>query len=198
MITAIFFDLFGVLLGIDQSVVVQYLSNLTEVPYLKTREIVMGEPFMRLERGEVKFSKYVDEIRKVLPNGSRIEKNILKEMWMNAEVGEMPAISLLRDLLANYQVWVISNTSEKHIKILQTKFAFLNHVNGIVTSERAGAYKPNPEIYQFALSEAHVDVLSSVFIDDSSVNVESAKNVGIISHHYVGYDQLMVFLKQNM
>ena len=82
MITTIFFDLFGVLLGIDQSVVVQYLSNLTEAPYLKTREIVMGEPFMRLERGEVKFSKYVDEIRKVLPNGSRIEKNILQEMHL--------------------------------------------------------------------------------------------------------------------
>jgi len=35
-ISTIFFDLFGVLLGIDQSVVIQYLSKLTDTPYLKS------------------------------------------------------------------------------------------------------------------------------------------------------------------
>ena len=54
-ISTIFFDLFGVLLGIDQSVVIQYLSKLTDTPYLKTREITMGEPYMQLERGEIIF-----------------------------------------------------------------------------------------------------------------------------------------------
>ena len=56
-ITTIFFDLFGVLLGIDQSVVVQYLSKLTNASYLKTREITMGEPYMRLERGDIIFQE---------------------------------------------------------------------------------------------------------------------------------------------
>ena len=59
-ITTIFFDLFGVLLGIDQSVVVQYLSKLTGAPYLETREVAMGESFMRLERSEINFTQYVD------------------------------------------------------------------------------------------------------------------------------------------
>ena len=60
-ITTIFFDLFGVLLGIDQSVVIQYLSKLTDTPYIETREIALGEPFMRLERGEVTFTRYVED-----------------------------------------------------------------------------------------------------------------------------------------
>ena len=197
-ITTIFFDLFGVLLGVDQSVVVQYLSRLIGAPYLKTRETAMGEPYMQLERGEINFTQYVDEIRAALPNGNRIEAGPLQDIWMNSKVGEMPAVSLLEKLLANYGVWIISNTTESHIKSLQSKFAFLGLVSGIITSERAGAHKPNQKIFQFALLEANTDTTSSIFIDDSRANVRSAEDLGIASHHYACYDGLMSFFKENM
>ena len=197
-ITTIFFDLFGVLLGIDQSVVVQYLSKLTNTSYLKTREITMGEPYMRLERGEVTFKEYVGDISAMLPNGSRIDADSLREIWMNSKIGEMPAVSLLDDLLINYPIWVISNTTEAHIKKLQSQFLFLNSFNGIITSERAGTHKPNPSIFNFALSEANTDVASSLFIDDSHTNIESAKNIGIVSHHYTEFDGLIDFLQKNL
>lgn len=195
-ISTIFFDLFGVLLGIDQSVVVQYLSKLTNTSYLKTREITMGEPYMRLERGEVTFKEYVKDIRAMLPNGNRIDADSLREIWMNSKIGEMPAVSLLDDLLINYPVWVISNTTEAHIKSLQSQFVFLNSFNGIITSERAGTHKPNPSIFNFALSEANTDPLSSLFIDDSYANVESAENLGFRVHHYADYQKLEDFLSQ--
>jgi FMN phosphatase YigB (HAD superfamily) len=193
-ITTIFFDLFGVLLGIDQSVVIQYLSNLTGLPYLKTREVAMGEPFMRLERSEINFTQYTDEIRAALPNGNRIEVNGLRDIWMNSNVGEMPAVSLIEKLQPDYGVWIISNTTESHIRSLQSKFTFLGLVSGIITSERAGAHKPNQKIFQFALSEANSSAVSSIFIDDSHANVESAESMGFVSHHYIGFDRLMDFL----
>ena len=197
-ISTIFFDLFGVLLGIDQSVVVQYLSKLTNTSYLKTREITMGEPYMQLERGEVTFKEYVEDISAMLPNGKRIDVNSLREIWMNSKIGEMPAVSLLDDLLINYPIWVISNTTEAHIKSLQSQFVFLNSFNGIITSERAGTHKPNPSIFNFALSEANTDVASSLFIDDSHTNTESAKNIGIVSHHYTDFDGLVGFFQKNL
>ena len=193
-ITTIFFDLFGVLLGIDQSVVVQYLSKLIGAPYLEAREIAMGEPFMRLERSEINFTQYVDEIRAALPNGNRIDADDLRDIWMNSKVGEMPAVSLLEKLQTDYGVWIISNTTESHIRSLKLKFSFFNLVNGIITSERAGAHKPNQKIFQFALSEANTDSASSIFIDDSYANVRSAKDVGIASHHYVGFDGFMKYI----
>ena len=196
-ITTIFFDLFGVLLGIDQSVVVQYLSKLTDTPFLITREITMGESYMRLERGEIKFKEYVEAIRVMLPNGSHIDGDDLGDIWMNSKIGEMPAVSLLDELLNHYKVWVISNTTESHIKSLKSQFTFLEKINGIVTSERAGAHKPNPNIFQFALEEANTDVASSLFIDDSYTNIESAENLGIVSHHYTRFDELVKFLKKN-
>ena len=196
-ITTIFFDLFGVLLGIDQSVVVQYLSKLTDTPFLITREITMGESYMRLERGEIIFDDYVEAIRVMLPNGSHIDGDDLRDIWMNSKIGEMPAVSFLDELLNHYKVWVISNTTESHIKSLKSQFTFLEKINGIVTSERAGAHKPHPNIFQFALEEANTDVASSLFIDDSYTNIESAENLGIVSHHYTRFDELVKFLEKN-
>ena len=192
-ITTIFFDLFGVLLGIDQSVVIQYLSNLTGLPYLKTREVAMGEPFMRLERNEINFTQYTDEIRAALPNGNQIEDGPLRDFWMNSKVGEMPAVSLLEKLQSSCEVWIISNTTESHIRSLQSKFTFLDLVSGIITSERAGAHKPNQKIFQFALSETNTNAAASIFIDDSHANVKSAESMGFTSHHYAGFDGLIEF-----
>jgi HAD superfamily hydrolase (TIGR01509 family) len=81
---------------------------------------------------------------------------------------------------------------------LQSQFVFLNSFNGIITSERAGTHKPNPSIFNFALSEANTDVASSLFIDDSHTNTESAKNIGIVSHHYTDFDGLVGFLQKNL
>ena len=194
-ITTIFFDLFGVLLGIDQSVVVQYLSKLTNTSYLKVREITMGEPYMQLERGEVTFKEYVEDISAILPNGNRIDGDDLRDIWMNSKIGEMPSVSLLDELLINYKVWVISNTTESHIKSLKLQFTFLEEINGIVTSERAGTHKPNPSIFNFALSEANTDTLSSLFIDDSNANVISAENMGFKVHHYFNFEKFQQFIQ---
>jgi FMN phosphatase YigB (HAD superfamily) len=195
-INTIFFDLFGVLLGIDQSVVVQYLSTLTNTSYLKTREITMGESYMQLERGEIKFQEYIELIMALLPNGDRIDTDRLRDVWMNSKIGEMPVVSLLDELQKKYAVWVISNTTEAHIKNLQSQFVFLNSFNGLVTSERAGTHKPHPNIFKFALEEANTDVTSSIFIDDSFSNVESAENMGFTVHHYTDYQKLEDFLNQ--
>ena len=194
-INTVFFDLFGVLLGIDQSVVVQYLSKLTNTPYLKTREITMGEPYMRLERGETKFQEYVEDIRALLLNGDRIDADRLRDIWMNSRVGEMPVVSLLNKLQKKYAVWVISNTTEAHINSLKSQFVFLNSFNGLVTSERAGTHKPYPNIFKFALEEANTDVTSSIFIDDSFSNVEAAENMGFTVHRYINFETFQQFIQ---
>ena len=195
-INTVFFDLFGVLLGIDQSVVVQYLSKLTNTPYLKIREITMGEPYMQLERGEIKFQEYVEDIRALLPNGDRIDADRLRDVWINSKVGEMPAVSLLDGLQKKYDIWIISNTTEAHITSLQSQFVFLNSFNGIITSEGAEFHKPHPNIFKFALEEANTDATSSIFIDDSYGNVKSAENMGFKVHHYTDYQTLEDFLNQ--
>tara|TARA_B100001123_G_scaffold415361_1_gene515796 strand:- start:32 stop:643 length:612 start_codon:yes stop_codon:yes gene_type:complete len=197
-IHTIFFDLFGVLLGVDQSVVIQYLSKLTGTTYLQTREITMGEAFMRLERGEIKFKEYVENIQEFMPNGNLIESDSLRDIWINSNIGEMPAVSLVADLLKNYNVWVISNTTESHIRKLKTQFTFLEKFNGIVSSQRAEYHKPHPNIFKFAFKEAHCERGNSLFIDDSQSNIDTAEALGIASHHYTDFEGLVQFFDSKL
>jgi len=131
----------------------------------------------------------------LLPNGDRIDAVRLRDIWMNSKMCEMPVVSLLGGLQKKYAVWVISNTTETHIKSLQSLFIFLNSFNGLVTSERAGTHKPHPNIFKFALEEADTDVTSSIFIDDSFSNVEAAENMGFTVHHYVNFETFQQFIQ---
>jgi FMN phosphatase YigB (HAD superfamily) len=155
----------------------------------------MGESYMQLERGEIKFQEYIELIMALLPNGDRIDTDRLRDVWMNSKIGEMPVVSLLDELQKKYAVWVISNTTEAHIKNLQSQFVFLNSFNGLITSERAGTHKPHPNIFKFALEGANTNTTSSIFIDDSYSNVESAENMGFTVHHYVNFETFQQFIQ---
>ncbi len=193
-ITTIYFDLFGVLLGSDQSTILQYLTKTTRLDYLEVKNIAMGETFMKLERQEINFNQYIEEIKKLLPNEDKIQSSILKDLWMGSNIAEMPAVSLLNKLNEKYKIWIISNTLENHIEKLKTNFSFLNHIDGIITSEKAGVHKPNPFIFNFALNNSNSSAFNSLFIDDTLINTNAAENMGFKSYHVTNYDQFMSFL----
>ena len=68
-IKCIFFDLFGVLLGMNQSTTITISPKKIKLPYLETKDIVMGEVLMRLKRREINFRQYFHNIQYALPNG---------------------------------------------------------------------------------------------------------------------------------
>ena len=191
-IDTIFFDLFGVLVGINMEVVINHISKSTNTPFSTTKDIIMGEPFMKLERKEIDFTEYFNEISIYLPKNS-ITINKLNSLWVNSEIGELPIASEINELTKKYKVWIITNTTEAHIKKLKNEFSFLYNVNGIITSETAGFQKPNYKIFQYALDKSKSNVTSSIFIDDNLSNVNSAENFGIISHRYIDYNQFLIF-----
>ncbi len=191
-IDTIFFDLFGVLIGINMEVVINHISKATNTPFLTTKDIIMGEPFMKLERKEINFIEYFNQISIHFPKNS-ITINKLNRIWVNSETGELPIASEINELVEKYNIWIITNTTESHIKNLKQKFSFLYNVNGIITSETAGYQKPNYKIFSYALKKAKSDFASSIFIDDNFSNVNSAESLGIISHRYIDYNQFLTF-----
>ncbi len=85
-IKTIFFDLFGVLLGMDQSTIIRHISKKINLPYLETKDIVMGEIFMRLERGEIQFKQYFQDLQYALPNGEMLGYDEFKIMWTTNKI----------------------------------------------------------------------------------------------------------------
>lgn len=191
-IDTIFFDLFGVLIGINMEVVINHISKSTNTPFLTTKDIIMGEAFMKLERKEIDFTEYFNDISIHFPNNS-ITINRLNRLWVNSGIGELPIASEINELAEKYNIWIITNTTEGHIKKLKKEFSFLYDVNGIITSETAGYKKPNYKIFHYALNKAQSDVASSIFIDDNYNNVNSAESLGMTAHRYTNYNQFLTF-----
>tara|TARA_B110001450_G_scaffold9074_1_gene9036 strand:- start:267 stop:962 length:696 start_codon:yes stop_codon:yes gene_type:complete len=95
------------------------------------------------------------------------------------------AIELLSELQPNYKLHIITNGFQEvqHVKINQSGLA--NFFTIVVTSEMAGAKKPNPLIFNYALEKAGANLENSVMIgDDLNTDIKGAVNVGMKSIYF--------------
>ena len=90
------------------------------------------------------------------------------------------AISILKYLSPQYQLHIITNGFSE---VQETKLRVSElgkYFKSVITSEEAGVKKPNPEIFQYALSKTGAHIDNSLMIgDDFEVDIVGAKNVGM-------------------
>ena len=115
--------------------------------------------------------------------------------WGISGFRELKTTELLENLSKNYNLWIISNTSNRQINSLKSKFDFFQYFNGIITSESAGEGKPDSAIFVHALKTADTTPGDSLFIDDSLKNIQSANSLGIKTHHYRSHLKLLQYLE---
>ena len=72
---------------------------------------------------------------------------------------------------------------------------FKNLFDEIIVSSLVGTVKPDKEIYLHALSKINSKPEESLFIDDSQVNIDGAKNVGIQGFLYTDVDSFIEYIK---
>ncbi|MBC8507016.1 MAG: HAD family phosphatase [Anaerolineales bacterium] len=78
-----------------------------------------------------------------------------------------------------YTLYCLSNMPVEHYVHLKNKCDFWDKFEGIVISGQVNMVKPEPEIYQYLLSEYQLDPATCVFIDDSPKNIEVARSIGM-------------------
>ncbi|KAG6864966.1 hypothetical protein C0991_005915 [Blastosporella zonata] len=92
-------------------------------------------------------------------------------------------ISLIRQLKAQMnsqlQVFAMSNVSLPDYEVLRTKPADWSIFDQVFTSGAAGERKPNLGFFRQVLSTTGVDPHSTIFVDDRSENVLSARSLGL-------------------
>ncbi len=97
---------------------------------------------------------------------------------------EAPAV--LRQLAQNHTLGVVTNCSEALGRAAAAKLGVPFDV--IVTSERAGFYKPRPEPYRLALKELDLDPKEVLFVAGSGFDLIGTSKVGMDTywHNRVG------------
>lgn len=109
----------------------------------------------------------------------------LEEEWLSLEPWE-DARPLLRKLGRDYRLGVVTNCSERLGRFAAMRMETPFDV--VVTSERAGYYKPRPEPYELALRELSLPANRVLFVCGSAFDLFGTAKVGMdtLWHNRVG------------
>jgi len=90
------------------------------------------------------------------------------------------SVRLLEELTARgVPCYGLTNMERETYPLRQQRFPFLSWFDGTVVSGFEGVAKPDPAIFELLLDRFDLDPATTLFIDDSPVNVEAARRVGI-------------------
>ncbi|MBI64930.1 MAG: hypothetical protein CMG64_01370 [Candidatus Marinimicrobia bacterium] len=195
-IKIIFVDLFGVLIGADNVQVLNYVQSNSSKSKTEVYNILFGEKCMELERSEINFHQYFQYVQYALDCLS-INYDQFRALWQEMKAGVLPMASFVDELRAKkYKLFILTNTTQKHIIRLKKDYNFFNKFNGIITSDVAGHVKPSAELFSFAVNYCQVQFSECAFIDDSYMNIRAAQDLGMVVHQYSNYDSLSSFVAQ--
>ncbi len=120
-----------------------------------------------------------DDIRKAFSDMTDIVTKRERSIpWINALKAE------------GYQVLVLSNFSKMAVDNCPEALTFLDHVDGGILSYKEHVVKPDPAIYNLLMERYGFEPSKTVFIDDTPVNIEAAKNLGWNGIVFKSYDQV--------
>ena len=137
-----------------------------------------SEPILLFESGKMKKIDFISRMRKVY--NFNLSDEEFEKIWCEGIFTEIPEmIELAEKIGQKYNIFILSNTDEIHFPHIWKKFPSLHFFkNNLLLSYELDAVKPEPEIYLNALNKFDLNPRESIFIDDRSINIKTAEEVG--------------------
>lgn len=189
MIKTVIFDIGNVLAGFSWKEYFDRFSYSEEVKERIGKATVQSPVWNEYDRGNLSDEEVLEAF---VENDPGIEKEI-RESLSNISgmlVRYDYAIPWVKALKENgYQVLVLSNFSHKAVVECGEVLDFLPFTDGGILSYKERMIKPQPEIYELLINRYNLTPEECVFMDDTLVNVEAAKKVGIHAIHFRNKEQ---------
>ena len=137
----------------------------------------------RLERGEITENEFHQQVE--LQLDTKVDFGELMHacadiFWLNESI--VPLLDELKQL--EIRLVLLSNTSQNHLKFIQSNFDVLKRFDDFTTSFDVGALKPDAAIYEDALARAACPAENCFYTDDIETYVTAAKQRGIHGYTY--------------
>ncbi|MDP6592837.1 MAG: HAD family phosphatase [Candidatus Marinimicrobia bacterium] len=188
MIKTIFMDIGGVLLDISPERTLAELITATDHPESVIREAFHEDALDRYEKGQIGDDQFYAHFRDALPEPDGLTKDKFFSAWLTLLGTCTDSLSVARDLVREYPVWLASNTNPFHIRH-GTEKGWLDGFSGYIYSFEISARKPHADFFTKALTLAGAEARTSLFIDDHRENVETADKLGFTTIHYRSHEQ---------
>lgn len=122
-------------------------------------------------------------------------QDVVKLMIDGYDVNES-IVAIVKDLRSKgYKTAICSNNFPARVNGLQEKFGFLDNFDIKVFSFEVGESKPSKKIFEELVKQSQAEPSAIVFADDNPDSLSGAKEVGITTFLYEGFDKYLEQLK---
>jgi putative hydrolase of the HAD superfamily len=150
-------------------------------------------PLYELEKGRISEEHFLDRLTGALESelGHRPELHRFREIYFDALHPNEPMIDLMRELKGRgLRMALLTNNVREWEPLWRSMLPVDEIFEVVVDSGFVGMRKPEPGIYELTLERlGDVEPPDCLFIDDSDVNVDAARDLGMSAVHYRHNDQ---------
>lgn len=122
-------------------------------------------------------------------SAEEIEKDWEAHIRFNTEL-----IQFIKELRAQYKIGLLSNATSPFFHTVMALSGTAGLFDQVIVSSEIGHAKPEPEIYETMLSNMELAPSEALMIDDSQINLDGAKRVGMPGYLYISVQGLRDFL----
>ena len=148
---------------------------------------IQSEAVQRFERGEITPQQFADGVIEEL----KIDLTPPEFLARFVEWAREPspaAIALLESLKHDYRIAALSNANELHTPLHRQRFGRV--IDSFYFSDEIGHVKPDRAIFEHVIEDLGAPPERIAFFDDTPVNVEAAREIGITAFETDGFTSL--------
>lgn len=191
-INVIVSDLYGVQLKRDETVMLSDFRQISALPEADVAFAIKNAGREALKVGSISVEQYVRELN--LQLGTKLSVPEVREIWNRSLAVNKPMVALLRKLEEKgFVVILLSN-----LNAFDWQDAATLGLSGFerVLSYEVGMKKPDPRIFQLALTKTGMPAESHLYIDDQQRNVDVAESLGMKALRFTSYEKLLQSLAE--
>ncbi len=116
--------------------------------------------------------------------GYRGSASDFSQAWCEIFAANDAMAASLHRAAATLPLYLLSNTSGLHKDYLFATYPVFGLFRAGVYSYSARHSKPAARIFQIAIEQFNLDPAQTFYIDDLADNIETARRLGLVTHHY--------------
>jgi putative hydrolase of the HAD superfamily len=149
-------------------------------------------PLVELETGRITetafFARLSDELS--AQRGDHVDLDGFGELWLGQLEPNQPLIAYMRELRERgYKLAICTNNVREWEARWRAMVPVDEIFDVVVDSAFVGTRKPEPRIYQITLEQLGATPEATLFIDDTEVNCEGARELGMTAIRFRATDQ---------
>lgn len=181
-IDALLFDIGNVLLRFDFSIALRNLAARSDSFDAAQILVAVERVKVAYEDGEIDRAAFLRGVFDVLRyRGSESE---FITAWEDIFEPNAPMFALVEELHGRVPLYLLSNTSDIHRDYIFRRYPIFARFAAGIYSFEVRASKPGQRIFEIAKERLHLGPRRTLFIDDLLPNVETARRLGFVCHHY--------------